>query len=300
MADSGIYEIWNRVNGKRYVGSAVNFAQRWREHRSGLCRGKHHSSHLQAAWNKHGEVAFEFRVLMECAPDDLLREEQAEFDRRRPEYNICPTAGSTLGRAHSDETKRKIAARHIGTKRPPRSAEYRAKISAIHKGRQPSPEHMAALQAGRAKRVYTEEQRQQIGQAVKSAYAEGRKDRSRSPEYREKIAATLRGRELSPEHRANVSAAMRGKKRGPYKLDPAKAEARRESGRRFAASNVGRKMPDHVKEALRLANKDRKISDDQRQKMSENMLKSWTPERKAKQAAAMRAHHQRRKATGPV
>lgn len=232
---SGIYEIVNRVNGKRYVGSAVDLSQRWREHRSGLARGKHHSRHLQAAWNKYGDTSFEFRVLKECAPIDLLREEQAEFERRRPEYNICPTAGSTLGRLHSDETRRKIGASKLGLKMPPRSDEHRAKLSAVQKGKRVAPEHMAALQAGRAGHVETPEQRAAKAASMRQAYAEGRHRRDRPPEYREKIAATLTGRTLTDDHRAKVAAAMKGKKRGPYKLDPAKAEARKESGRRLAA-----------------------------------------------------------------
>lgn len=238
---SGIYEIVNLVNGKRYVGSAVDLTQRWREHRSGLTRGKHHSRHLQAAWNKYGETSFAFRALMDCAPADLLREEQAEFDRRRPEYNICPTAGSTLGRPHSAETRRKIGSSKLGLKMPPRSDEHRSKLSAVQKGKQISPEHMAALQAGRAGHVETQEQRATKAAAMKQAYAEGRHRRDRPPEYREKIAATLRGRSLSEDHKAKVSAAMTGKKRGPYNLDPAKAEARREAARQGAAKTNERR-----------------------------------------------------------
>lgn len=40
MADialpSGIYQIINTVNGKRYIGSAVNLGKRWINHRVGL------------------------------------------------------------------------------------------------------------------------------------------------------------------------------------------------------------------------------------------------------------------------
>src|SRR5690606_34420785 len=52
---SGIYEIHCTKSGRRYVGSAVNFSARWRLHYTQLCAGKHHSRHLQRAWNKYGE-----------------------------------------------------------------------------------------------------------------------------------------------------------------------------------------------------------------------------------------------------
>lgn len=58
MAESGIYEIVNLVNKKRYVGSAINLRVRWRQHRSALIRGDHANTLLRRAWNKHGEANF--------------------------------------------------------------------------------------------------------------------------------------------------------------------------------------------------------------------------------------------------
>ena len=43
MKKSGIYKIVNLINGKVYIGSAVNFEKRWREHRRGLISKNHHS-----------------------------------------------------------------------------------------------------------------------------------------------------------------------------------------------------------------------------------------------------------------
>ena len=51
------------MNGKKYVGSAVNFKRRRRKHRKSLRKGTHHSPHLQNAWNKYGEDNFKFDVL---------------------------------------------------------------------------------------------------------------------------------------------------------------------------------------------------------------------------------------------
>jgi len=51
---SGIYQIKNTLNGKFYVGSAVNIKQRWSTHISSLNKNNHHSGHLQNAWNKYG------------------------------------------------------------------------------------------------------------------------------------------------------------------------------------------------------------------------------------------------------
>jgi group I intron endonuclease len=134
MAESGIYEIVNLVNGKRYVGSAANLEQRWREHRSALRRGDHANIHLRRAWNKHGETKFVFRAIERCSVVELIGREQVHIDVRA-EYNICPTAGSTLGRPHSDETRLKIGARKAGLKMGPRSDQHRASLSKSNAGK---------------------------------------------------------------------------------------------------------------------------------------------------------------------
>lgn len=67
MADtplSGIYEIVNLENGKRYIGSAQNILRRWKHHRFLLANGRHCSRYMQASWKKYGEDKFEFRVLI--------------------------------------------------------------------------------------------------------------------------------------------------------------------------------------------------------------------------------------------
>lgn len=105
MAESGIYEIVNRVNGKRYVGSAISIGRRWREHRRDLERGSHHSRALLRAWTKYGEESFVFSIIENCAIENLIVREQAAMDALLPEYNCCPKAGSSLGFKHSPSTR---------------------------------------------------------------------------------------------------------------------------------------------------------------------------------------------------
>lgn len=106
---SGIYEIKNTLDNKRYIGSSVNIDKRWGEHRSQLNTNKHCNAHLQRSWNKYGDKPFEFKLLEQCEPirDTLLSIEQKYLDLE-PEYNICKIAGSTQGIEFTDERKRKI------------------------------------------------------------------------------------------------------------------------------------------------------------------------------------------------
>lgn len=105
---SGIYKIRNIINEKCYVGSAVDFEKRWGGHKHGLKEGKHHSRHLQAAWQKYGKKSFVFEIVEKCEKLLLIEREQYYLDVLKPQYNISPTAGSSLGVKHTEETKKKV------------------------------------------------------------------------------------------------------------------------------------------------------------------------------------------------
>lgn len=55
---SGVYEIRNTLNNKRYIGSSINIYRRWRDHKRMLNLSVHPNKHLQSAWNKYGEKHF--------------------------------------------------------------------------------------------------------------------------------------------------------------------------------------------------------------------------------------------------
>ena len=50
--NTGIYEIRNIANDKRYIGSAMSFDTRFRAHLNDLRKDKHPNRYLQFAWNK--------------------------------------------------------------------------------------------------------------------------------------------------------------------------------------------------------------------------------------------------------
>lgn len=106
---SGIYEIFCIKNGRRYVGSAMDMQKRWRQHYTALSLGKHHTKHLQHAWNKHGEYGFVFRVIERCDSAQLIAREQHFIDTLKPEFNSNPVAGSMLGHRHSEESRKKMS-----------------------------------------------------------------------------------------------------------------------------------------------------------------------------------------------
>jgi len=130
--NSGIYQIRNVINEKIYIGSAINIDRRWNEHVSLLKRTKHHSRHLQSAWNKYGEENFEFSILEECEKEQLVEREQYYLDTLCPEYNVCKIAYSQLGMKHTPEAREKMS---ISRRGKICTAETRKKLSEKAKGR---------------------------------------------------------------------------------------------------------------------------------------------------------------------
>lgn len=111
----GVYEIVHRTSGKRYIGSAINIRKRWRSHLKSLTKETNQTSpKLRNAWQKYGPRAFEFRIIVLCEPDELLRLEKAMIQTHqavRHGYNCRPNPESNLGikfGSPSEETRRKI------------------------------------------------------------------------------------------------------------------------------------------------------------------------------------------------
>ena len=109
---SGIYQIRNLINGKIYIGSSVNMKARKRQHFQKLKQQKHRNPKLQNAYNKYGKANLVFEVV-EIVLDKtiLIEREQYYIDTLNvvnEGYNICPTAGNTLGVKLSEEARHNI------------------------------------------------------------------------------------------------------------------------------------------------------------------------------------------------
>lgn len=129
--ESGIYQFRNIINHKIYIGSSINMFKRRESHISQLRENKHHSVRFQNAFNKYGELNFEFEPLVYIS--QLKEESRIEFGKRLTKvheqiylntflfaqefimskgidkrfyelsYNVSPTAGSSLGVKRSRE-----------------------------------------------------------------------------------------------------------------------------------------------------------------------------------------------------
>ena len=103
-----IYGIVNSVNGKVYIGSAVDLDRRIREHIRALKRFEHWNPHLQASVDKYGLDAFIFMVVDYVDVNRLIPTEQLWMDDLQPEYNMLPATNNRLGVLHSEKGKARM------------------------------------------------------------------------------------------------------------------------------------------------------------------------------------------------
>jgi group I intron endonuclease len=207
-----IYKIINRVNDKFYVGSTVNKKVRFREHRKQLRSNRHHCKHLQAAWNKYGEVKFDFVVVEEVPDQASLHEAEDRWLREHFGKPYCYNSGSAA------------------------VAPWRGVYGADH------------FNFGRA---MAEGQKDKISTSLKEFYAEDyfnhpRVGKVHTAETRAKISAAKLanpqtpwlGKERSAETKAKIGAAQRGVAKEPRTFTPEGLERARENMKRNAKPQV--------------------------------------------------------------
>lgn len=244
---SGVYQIRNIINNKRYVGSTINLYNRWATHKKLLNRGvDHHNRHLQRAWNKYGEDSFVFEVLeyvlqgalskKEFRPVLLAREQHYKdlykSYNRKYGYDICKTAGSSLGVKFSAAHKQKL-----------RLAKLGSVLSLAH--------------------------RANIGKGLKASEAFAAFNKSpKSIKTRKKISETLKGRRLSASHIKKLQ--------DRFKIDPPFKGKRHseKSKKKMRASHLGVKLSAKHRESIGQGQIGRHLPEETRKKISEKLMRN--------------------------
>ena len=93
--------ILNTYNNKCYVGGTKNFYIRKQKHFRLLLINKHHSNHLQKAYNKYGIDKFIFILLEECEISKLIERETFWIALKN---SLNPKYGYNIGIPQSNET----------------------------------------------------------------------------------------------------------------------------------------------------------------------------------------------------
>ena len=171
---SGIYKIINKANGKYYIGSSNHIHKRWKYHKLDLLKGNHHTPHLQRSWDKYGEQNFDFVIVEECLPEQLLDVEQKYLTQVKNNKSQCYNTSFIAGKIEmTEETKRKISLSSLGKKL---SDETKEKLRQCNLGKKLSEETKRLISINNAKTGagkhwnHTEETKKKISEKLKGKY----------------------------------------------------------------------------------------------------------------------------------
>ena len=157
---TGIYKITNLVNGKMYIGQAVDIEERWIRHKRDWKIDK--TKVLYKAIRKYGIENFSFEIIEECSEKELSNLEiyyiwyyhTYLYDEKCNGYNMTIGGETIKGYRHTEESKIKMSESHKGEKSynfgKHLSEETRKKISEANKGK-----------------THSEETRQKISDSIK-------------------------------------------------------------------------------------------------------------------------------------
>jgi hypothetical protein len=130
--ESGIYQIRNLINNKRYIGQTSNFENRKNCHFRSLKGGYNKNKHLQNAYNKYGLENFVFEILIYCEREYLTKYEQFFVDKEKESLlynNRIKCVDSNKGFKYSKETIKKRSGKNHPMYGKHLSKEHKQKIS---------------------------------------------------------------------------------------------------------------------------------------------------------------------------
>lgn len=137
-----LYRIANKINGKVYIGQAINIFKRWYDHRKAV-RLNQPTQVIHRAMIKHGIDNFEFEVIASCKNQDDANYLETELVKQHDSFTNGYNA--TLGGVNAPKTeewKRKISQSLMGH---PVSKETLLKLSESHKGQQIGNTHRLGM-----------------------------------------------------------------------------------------------------------------------------------------------------------
>ena len=134
----GIYMILNKNNGKIYIGQSIDAEYRMKKHKQQLTGNYHLNTHLQRAWNKYGEDAFEFNLLEKCPKESLNNSEKwwIEYcDSTNQDKGYNHQSGGSSNFTVSDTARKHMSDAHKGIVSYHPTDEQKRELSIARKGK---------------------------------------------------------------------------------------------------------------------------------------------------------------------
>lgn len=106
----------NKINNKIYIGSGDPLYLRLSDYYQSWYLESKNNLYIVRSLNKYSMENFNLYVLEYSNSEDVIKCEQKWIDLIKPEYNTNPTAGSTKGYKHTQESIEKMKMSAIGRK----------------------------------------------------------------------------------------------------------------------------------------------------------------------------------------
>ena len=191
----GIYKITS-PSGKIYIGQSVNIDRRFKTYMKGRAKNQ---TKLNASFLKYGVENHVFEVILECSVDDLNKLESYyinEFDTFNTP-NGMNLRNDGHYRVYSDETRKKLSDKFLGSKNPQYGKVWTDEMRKAH---------------GEIirNRNYKQPKGYKLSDEIKKKMSKGKmgnKSRlgiSHTIEDRKLISEKIKGRRLSKEHIENM------------------------------------------------------------------------------------------------
>lgn len=231
---TGIYTIINMMDGKKYIGQALDIKERNKGELSSLRGGYFHNQHLQRVWNKYGEKNFIFIFLEECTEEKLDERERYHIKLAGwPDHGLCYNineGGESGGRRHP-ETCKKISDANTGDKHftkkmaPEEYNEYSKKQSDSHIGKKRSKESRnKQSESIKGENNFVAKMTPEEYDIHCKKLSDARKGIVFTQKHKDNLSKAQNGKELTKEHRNNISKSLKGKNKGEnngmYGADP--------------------------------------------------------------------------------
>jgi hypothetical protein len=94
----GIYQIFNTIEKRGYVGSSSNVEKRLKSHLVELINGEHANRKISDDWRIHGAISFRFEFVEEVRFGDLLVREAHHINRLGTYFNGYNTSSDGVGK----------------------------------------------------------------------------------------------------------------------------------------------------------------------------------------------------------
>lgn len=231
----GIYMIRNKVNGKMYIGQSMDVGRRNKTELMQLRKGWFHTKRsakphpIVISFQKHGEENFEFMTILELTGEDATKDNLNHFEA------LLITKHKTL----ISENGYNILACGVGNGMLGYkfSNESKMKMSQSHKGY-----------------TWGDVQREERSKSMLAFYSDPELGQKR----REEVSERSKKQVCSAETRLKISKSNKGMKRTPEQC-------------KALGDRVRKHFQEHpeVKERIAAAHRGRKMSEEQRRKMSE-------------------------------